>query len=172
MAGFWLLAPRNNAQPQHAPNPNQEESLRGFLRDHLGDPRFGNDATTRYVSAFVDLKDDGTQEVIVYVTGRSWCGSGGCYMLILAPQGSAYKVVTKTTVTRPPIRVLTTKSNGWHDIAVRVVGGGIIDGYDAKLSFDGRKYPSNPSVPPALRVAEQAAGKVVIPVEAVGEPLF
>jgi hypothetical protein len=155
-----------------SPNPSQEESLRAFLRDHLGEAHFGNDETTRCVSAFVDLKDNGTQEVIVYVTGQSWCGSGGCNMLILAPQASSYKIITHTTITRPPIRVLTTKSNGWHDISVRVVGGGIIDGYDAKLSFDGKKYPSNPSVPPARRVPEEAAGKVVIPVGGEGKLLF
>jgi hypothetical protein len=171
MVAFCLFALGSNAQPQHPPNSSQEESLKGFLRDQLGNPRFGNDQTTRYVSAFVDLKDDGTQEVIVYITGRNWCGSGGCNMLILAPQSSTYKVLTKTTITQPPIRVLTTKSNGWHDIAVRVEGGGII-GHDAKLSFDGRKYPSNPSVPPAIRVSEEAAGKVVISVETEGQPLF
>jgi hypothetical protein len=172
MVGFWLFALGGSTQPQQPPNSSQEEALRAFLRDYLGDRRFDNEGTTRYLSAFVDLKDNGTQEVIVYVTGRSWCGSGGCNMLILAPRASTYKVITHTTITRPPIRVLTTKSNGWHDISVRVVGGGIIDGYDAKLSFDGRKYPSNPFVPPGRRVGEEAAGKIVIPVGAEGELLF
>jgi hypothetical protein len=80
-------------------------------------------------------------------------------------------VVTKTTVTRPPIQVLASKSNGWHDIAVRVAGGGIANGYDAELSFDGRKYPSNPTVPPARRVAEEVAA-TVDSVHGRGKPLY
>src|SRR5579859_3880939 len=121
-----------------------------FLRNYLGEPYppFEEQGPTRYSSAFVDLKDDGTKAVIVYVSGRGWCGTGGCVMLILAPEGASYRVVTKTTITRPPIRVLATKSNGWHDISVVVSGGGI-SVHEVELSFDGKTYPSNPSVPPA-----------------------
>ena len=91
----------------------QAESLKSFLQSYLGKPYppFERDGPTRYSSAFVDLKDDGTKEVIVYVSGRAWCGSGGCIMLILSPEGTSYKVVTRTTITRPPIRILNTKSN-------------------------------------------------------------
>jgi hypothetical protein len=102
------------------------------------------------------------KEVIVYLSGRGWCGSGGCVMLILAPEGETYRVVTKTTVTRLPIRVLTTKSNGWHDISVEVAGGGIQPGYEAELSFDGKSYPSNPTVTPAHRSNGKVQGRTVI----------
>jgi hypothetical protein len=87
----------------------------------------------------VDLQDDGTKEVIVYIGGRGWRGSGGCVMLILAPDGGSYRVVTKTTVTRLPIRVLTTKSNGWHDITVIARINGIEPLYETVLVFDGKK---------------------------------
>jgi hypothetical protein len=45
-----------------------------------------------------------------------------------------------------------------------VQGGGIQPGYEAKLSFNGKTYPKNPSVPPAQRLTQQAVGKVVVPV--------
>jgi hypothetical protein len=128
--------------------------------------------TTRYVAAFVDLRDDGTQEVVVYITGREWCGSGGCVMIVLAPMGSSYKVIAETTITKLPIRVLSTKSHGWHDIAVRVQGGGILHPYEAKLSFDGRKYPGNPSVPPAKRLTQRVTGPEVISLTAEGNLLY
>jgi beta-aspartyl-peptidase (threonine type) len=59
-------------------------------------------------------------------------------------------------------RFLETKTNGWHDLSVVVAGEGILSAYDAKLSFDGTTYPTNPSTPPATQLLETAPGKVVI----------
>src|ERR1019366_6602930 len=127
---------------------------------------------TRYSSAFVDLKDDGTKEVIVYLSGRGWCGIGGCSMLILAPEGTSYRVVTKTTITRLPIRVLATKSNGWHDISVVVAGGGTQPGYEAELSFDGKTYPSNPYCSPGSPLRWRGSRKNSGAVTAKGKPPY
>ena len=171
-AGFVFGAALCFTQPQQQMKSSRKDSLRLFLKDYLKGGYGGPDATTRYSSAFVDLKDDGTQEVIVYVTGRTWCGSGGCRMLVLEPKGASYKAISQTTVTRLPIRVLAIKSNGWHDIGVWVQGGGIIQGYEADLPFSGGTYPHNPSTPPARRLEEKVAGEVVVPKTAVGEPLF
>jgi hypothetical protein len=157
------------------PTPKQQENLREFLQRYLRDPIIGDDKTTQYFPAFVDLKGDGTLEVIVYITGPHSCGSGGCNTLILAPKNSSYRLVTSITITRPPIRVLNTKSNGWHDITVQVQGGGIIRAYEAELSFDGKTYPRNPSVPPARRLSEKVAGEEVVPLTALTEratPLY
>jgi hypothetical protein len=138
----------------------------------VGTPSSDETKTTQYVSTFVDLNDDGTQEAIVYLTSDGWCGSGGCTTLIVAPEGSSYKVITKITITRPPIRVLTTKSTGWHDIAVGVHGGGIMHAYEAELSFDGKTYPSNPSMPPARRLLEKVAGEVAVSATEKATPLY
>jgi hypothetical protein len=99
--------------------------------------------------SFVDLNDDGEKEVIVHVISQSVCGTGGCPTLVLAPQQSPFRVVSRISITRPPIRVLNTKSHGWHDLAVWVAGGGIQPGYEAALRFDGKSYATNPTVPPA-----------------------
>lgn len=160
------------AQSRHQREPSQRDSLKRFLRDYLSDPADENDMTTRYSDAWVDLKENGTYEVIVYVTGKEWCGSGGCRMLVLAAEGTSFQVVTATTITRLPIRVLATKSNGWHDISVFVQGGGIQPGYEAKLSFDGKTYPSNPTVLPAREVVGMVAGLVLVPVSAKGKPVY
>ena len=149
MAGF-------PAQSKEETHLNKQESLKNFLRDYLKDP------ATRYRSAFVDLHDDGAQDAIVYLTGQSWCGSGGCTLLILASDGPSYRVVTKITIVRPPIRILATRSNGWYDIGVQVRGGGIQPGYEADLPFDGKAYPNNPSVPPARKLGNKGIGKVAI----------
>ena len=142
-AGLMFLAAACLGQPHREQSSGRADPVERFLRDYLRDPRTDSDKTTRYCIAFVDLKDDGINEIIVYISGRSWCGSGGCMTFVLAPQGSSYKVVAHLTITRLPIRVLKTKSNGWHDITVQMQGGGIVNAYEAKLSFNGRTYPSN-----------------------------
>ena len=68
--------------------------------------------------------------------------------------------------------MLRTKTKGWHDLGIWVQGGGIQTGYEADISFDGKAYPSNPSIPPARRLTEKVAGKTVIEKDAVGVPLY
>ena len=150
----------------------REKRLKKFLQAYEGNPSATDERTTRYAAAFVDLKDDGTQEVIVYLISTQWCGSGGCTSLILEPKGSSFKVITRTTITRLPIRVLSEKTNGWHDLGVGVGGGGIRLGYEARLRFNGKKYPGNPSSPPAQRLQKKAEGRVVILANTEGTPLY
>jgi len=133
-----------------------EESIRKLLQSR------NDDKTTQYVAAFPDLNGDGKPEAIVYLIGKSWCGSGGCNLFILQKNGASWKVVTKMTITNPPIRIIDTKMNGWHNLGVWVQGGGIQPGYEAELRFNGKTYPKNPSVPPARRAAGNLRGEVLI----------
>src|SRR5579883_2955887 len=112
------------------------------------------------------------EHAIVHFTDQHSCGTGGCTTLILEPAGSSFKVITSIAIGWPPIRILTTKTNGWHDIGIWVQGGGIRDGYEADLPFDGKTYPRNPSVPPARRLVEKVVGRIVIPKDAVGVTLY
>jgi len=159
------------AQERSQRGATQRVALEEFLRDYVKDPDYDYKAT-RYFAAFVNLRDGKSQQVIVYFTDRYSCGSGGCTTLILEPSGTSFRVVTALTVVRLPIRVLNTRSNGWHDISVWVQGGGIQPGYQAKLSFDGETYPRNPSTPPAQPLQAKVAGKVAVPSGVEGTPLF
>lgn len=152
------------AQSVQPPIANEPASLRTFLHNYMGKPfpASEQEGATRYSFAFADLNDDGTKEVIVYVSGRAWCGSGGCVMWILSPEAGSYRVITKTTVTHLPIRVLDTRSNGWHDLSVMARINAIEPLDEAVLSFDGKTYPNNPSVPPARRLSGRVQGKTVI----------
>lgn len=171
--------------PQKAQNPAagkllygtaaQENSLRKFLQDYT--KSFDSDDSdeikaTRYFAAFVHLRGDDTQQVIVHLIGSAWCGTGGCTALILVPKGSSYTILTAMSVAQQPIRVLDTKSHGWHDLGIWVQGGGIQPGYEARLSFDGKEYPSNPTMPPAQPLTTKTSGKVVVPRSGTGEPLY
>ena len=131
-------------------------SLRSFLE------RFDADLKGRFTDALVDLNGDGKPEAVVYLTSNDWCGSGGCTTLILARDTNSWTLVTKVTLTRPPIRVLATKSNGWRSIGVWVQGGGIQPGYEAELRFDGKTYPENPSMTPARPLTGKPVGETLI----------
>lgn len=147
-------------------------SLKAFLQSYVKNHHLGDDRGTRYAVSFVDLNGDQKPEAVVYLSGRWWCGSGGCPILVLRRKGASWNIVTKVTITRPPIRVLTNSSNGWHDIGVWVAGGGIDPGYEAALEFDGNTYPNNPSVPPAKRLKTNVDGAVILPSLESGVSLY
>jgi hypothetical protein len=169
VAWIVLLTGLAQLQDQPAPSSAAEESLQRFVREYVRDYEKG----TRYFRAFVDLDGHGRNAVIVYLVGPDWCGTGGCPTLVLVPEASSYRLVGEISISRPPIRVLAKTSEGWRNLAVWVEGGGIRPGYEAELRFHGKRYPSNPSMPPARRLAGKVAGEIAIaaaPIE-TGKPL-
>lgn len=141
------------APAPHATSPSP--ALTTFLQNRTRDAM----APLTYVSA--ETGEDAESLTLVYLVGPEFCGSGGCKLLILRRSGEAYSVLGDTTITRAPIRILRARTNGLPDIGVYVAGGGIMEGYEARLRFDGTRYPSNPSVPPAERIND-AEGIAVI----------
>lgn len=94
-----------------------------------------------------------TVEILVYLNDPSDCGTGGCTLLALTPSVErGYNVVGDIRTVRAPIRVLKTKTHGLFDLVGFVAGGGIIPGYNAKLTYDGKSYPpggsSGAEIPP------------------------
>lgn len=137
-----------------------EIGLLRFIRAYSADLPSG--MTTSYGRALVDLNGDGKDEVIAYLLGRGWCGSGGCTLLVLEPEGSGYRLVTSVPIAQLPIRILATKTNGWRDLGVFVQGGGIQPGYEARLRFEKGSDPRNPSVHPAEPLEAKVDGQVLI----------
>ncbi|HUE02137.1 MAG TPA: hypothetical protein VMR62_21385 [Bryobacteraceae bacterium] len=174
----WIaLLPLIVAAPrQGQPTPESagiEDSLGSFLRTYLKSPPWTEtDPTTRHLHAFVDLDGDGTPEAVAYISGRSWCGSGGCTTLIFHRKGSSYRVVTRITISQAPIRVFAATSHGWRNISVWVSGGGILPGHQAELRFDGKPYPGNPSLPLARPLDAKSEGEIVISGPQAGTLLY
>ena len=84
-----LLAPvclAQSGRESGTASSEERDVLKSFLLRRLRARLKGEDKTTRYLYASVDLNGDGTPEIIVYLTGREWCGSGGCPHLGLVPQ--------------------------------------------------------------------------------------
>lgn len=116
---------------------------------------------TTYKRADADLNGDSRSEAFIYVTDPSYCGTGGCTLVVLSPQGRGYRLVLRSTVTQLPIRLLPTSTRGWRDVGVTVAGGGITRPYVARLRFNGSRYPSNPTVSPAVPL-KRRSGRVLI----------
>lgn len=115
----------------------------------------------RYRAAVADLNGDGRSEIIVYAEGPQDCGSGGCDLYVLTTRAGQYALVADVSVSWAPIRILHTKTNGWRDIGVKVAGGGIAKPFEARLQFNGRTYPSNPTMPP-VKPSSNGSGWIVI----------
>ena len=133
---------------------DREEDIRHFLLQQYPDA-----APMRYALAWRDLDGDDADEAIVYLAGSYFCGTGGCNTLVLTPAGPMWRKVGEISVSRTPITVLDSSSEGWKDLTVAISGGGGAAG-NALLRFDGSAYPSNPTVPPAETTAE--TGTVLI----------
>ncbi len=120
-----------------------EDDIRHFLLQEYPDA-----APLRYALALHDLDGDGADEAIVHLASPYFCGTGGCNTLVLTPAGAMWRKVAEISVSRTPITVLDSSSNGWRDLTVAVAGGGGPSG-NALLKFDGTAYPGNPTVAPA-----------------------
>jgi hypothetical protein len=168
-----FLAPLSgDGQPRRSSKNTVEAKLKQFLQQELNDPVDRTDMTTRFSFAVIEPDFRTREEVVVYISGESWCGSGGCTMLVLVPEGNSFNMIDKTTIVQLPIRVLDGRSNGRAELGVWVQGGGLQPGYEATLRFDGKSYPRNPSIAPARRLSSRNAGTVIIGSDKHGDLLF
>lgn len=117
----------------------------------------GNGQMPTYKSARFDLNSDGNDDAIVLLTGSYWCGSGGCTMLVFKGLKEDFKLLSSTSVTLEPIRILKQPSSGWASLIVHSRSHG-----EALLRFNGKKYPDNPSKAPLASKAQVQAASVVI----------
>ena len=171
LIGLWVFGMCFAQTPRTRSTLREQETLlQRFLQSYLNQPFSSKDAA--YFAAFEDLNGDGQNEAIVYLTGNDWCGSGGCTLIVLAPTLNSWRILKKEPITRPPIRVLTEVSHGWHSLGVWVEGGGIQPGYEAKLRFNGRTYSADDGPPVDSSSGVAAAGKTVVPSTAKGAPVF
>jgi len=140
-----------------------------FLQKYAGADGF-EDRTTRYSVAQVSI-NNGPAMKLVYLSGQSWCGSGGCTALLLKEVGMTFKIVNKFTLARLPIHVLPSTTKGWHDMTMPVRGGGVSDRV-AILRYNGSRYPGNPSTAPTLSSSKLEDSGTELSLQLSGEPLY
>ena len=101
------------------------------------------ESSRKFIFFEYDLNDDGKKEIFVGLTGPYFCGSGGCTQYLLDNQGN---LITRFTVSGYPVVIDNNKTNGYKDLFIHS------GGKDRIVKYDGKNYPSNPSVLPALKV--------------------
>src|SRR5665213_2647415 len=149
LSGFprYCLARTNGSA-----NDGSTERLKTFLRSYLNPGGGLPDKTTRVSIVSVPLEIGASEEQIVYVTGRGWCGSGGCTLLILEPSADTFKVLGDLSVIQLPVKVLPGFTKGHPEISVSARGVSVGSEYRVPLSFDGRRYPADATLPLAKRI--------------------
>jgi hypothetical protein len=168
LAGLALCGLGSGLRAQPSDDVRSERDL---VRGQFAADRQSEDRDARIVTAWADLNGDGRPEAIVYVLAGAYCGTGGCALLVLTRAGHRWRKVADMTIVNPPVRLLATSSHGWRDLAVTVAGGGA-RAHEALIAFNGRAYPSNPSMPPARTLRRRVPGRVLIFDGDRGQPLF
>lgn len=123
----------------------------------------GQPGPIHYFTTRVDLDGDRHPEWIVHVVGPNVCGTGGCDTMVFKEVRKQLELIARIKLTRPPIVVADTETHGWRDLIVHVSGGGILPGHSARLRYDGRAYPTNPTVNPAEPLMGKGDFETVIP---------
>ncbi|MCS5692833.1 hypothetical protein NZK33_12675 [Cyanobium sp. FGCU-6] len=138
------------------PDPGSAEA--DSARRHRIKAECGRLPAHRYTWSRVDLNGDGRPELVAQVLGPMFCGTGGCPLLIFRePSPGRLQLLTQMSLFKDPLIVAERRQNGWKELITRVrVDAG--HGYNAELPFDGRTYPTNPSVAPALPLRRPEPG--------------
>ncbi len=167
--GSLVLLVRGYRASANEDAPPRDALLRSAIQHYLQGPPLRNFEPTSYLFAFVDLTGEEKQQAVVYLTGRQWCGSSGCQMLVLTRDRSSFKVISRIPGVKLPIRVLHTRSHGWRDLSVFIQGGGTLDGYNEVIKFDGDRYREQDSS--RTRIA-QLGGSIILSRKDKEVPLY
>ena len=111
-----------------------------------------------YRAARTDLNGDGQDDAVVLLEGPEWCGTGGCTLLVLRGDAKGFGLLSRSTVSRNPVRVLGSSQQGWRDLMVNTQGVG-----DVVLGFDGKAYASNPSLLKPADLAQVQRARTLLP---------
>ncbi len=117
-------------------------SLNSLFKDDLSKGLIDS-FSRRFIFFEYDLNSDGQKEIFTGLTGSYFCGTGGCTFYILDAKGVT---VSKFTVSDYPIVIDNNITKGWKDLFIQTGGKYHI------VKFDGKKYPSNPSLQPLLKL--------------------
>jgi heat shock protein HslJ len=93
----------------------------------------------RYVYTKVDLNGDGRPEVMAYLLGSTFCGTGGCNLLLFTATPRGYKLVNNFPISRLPVIVSPKRTKGWPDLFRLESGGGARPSY-VRHAFNGKRY--------------------------------
>ena len=115
------------------------EELRNLIISYYEIPKEYYEST-RYYYNYVDLDDDGEEELFVVIMGPYTSGTGGSSALWITTNEGKLHVKQDFTIVNNPIIVSDNLTNGVHDLIVPYYGGGAQSQYSI-LEFQGDSYP-------------------------------
>jgi hypothetical protein len=149
------------------PDPDLEASILSAEPDYTREVVAIDGRGARYAYARLDLNGDERGEILVYLMGSIFCGSGGCNLLLFTDTGEGYDLVDRFPITRLPVIVSAETAGGWNVIVRRESGGGAPPSW-VEHAFDGETYaeaarrPGDAS-PEGRRLLEGASYETGIP---------
>ena len=149
----------------------EDAQFRRWLVHYLkSDPDYAHDRdfnNLMFGYALVDLNGDGRNEAVVYITEAGWCGSSGCDLEIFERSKSGWRPFgVDLGNTRAPIRLLPSKTHGWHDLGGWQFGGGVDRPFESWISI----YPRDNDPKRPAKVPRRIRGRIII--KTANVPLF
>jgi heat shock protein HslJ len=135
------------------PDADLEAAIRDVFRDYRDQ---GASRPARYYYNRVDLNGDRRPDVIVYLTGQYFCGSGGCTILVFQSTGRGYRPIGTIPTSRHPIIITNSETNGWRDLVRPTSGGGASLNY-SWLRFQRGEYRDDDDVRSNSTITGRAA---------------
>lgn len=160
--GIFVWRPLTDEPFRTEPNPGLEAAILAANPDYTrAIVETGGGQRARYVYGEVDLNGDGRDEMLVYLLGPFFCGSGGCNLLLFEGGGDGYTLVDEFPTSRLPIIVSPERSEGWSDLVRPESGGGAPPSY-VRHAFDGERYAERERLPadPAPEGRRYLAGEL------------
>jgi hypothetical protein len=134
---------------------SEPQSLLSAIRSHLK-LSMGSE-TPVHVFALTNLDNDGVPDAVVLLTDRAYCGSGGCTVEVYRGTPLGFTFVCGSTLSSKPILVSPESSHGWKTLIVASKRSGSV-----LMSFDGRRYPLNPSMQPRASDSQIKAATILL----------
>lgn len=152
---LMLLA---SCEPLVAENLPQRDDVVIYINERFNTSWQSNDLSIASLKAV----NKSPTVLLVYSRKQSACGSGGCTLVILGKTNTGFEILGRTNTVKLPITLLGRDHRGYPEIGVWVQGGGVVAGYQAKLTYENGSYPRTPSTAPAQYVGKISEGQVLI----------
>ena len=99
--------------------PNEE--LRDLIANGMEIPEDFLE-TTHYFYNYVDLDDDGVNEIFAIVSGPYTSGTGGSSAIWVSNQAGKLHIIQDFTLCNSPVIISETKENGFHQLIIPYYG--------------------------------------------------
>ncbi len=134
----WLRAGKNapqNYQAQTQNSSNETAKIISIFQEQGGSPK----------TYLTDLNKDGYSDLLVFVSGADFCGTGGCSLFVYQGNSNGNFNLISTIDLVQAVYLGDTYTNEWRDLIIGVGGGGYVGTGFSKLQYDGKTYPPNPT---------------------------